>query len=113
MPSPDEVVLWKAPQPGRDPAREIAGGFEPRMYPGNGPYFTRDKTLAVVYQRHYLAGLQEIHLPRVLFEDLLTRGMVVEDPMYPPGISYHVPPLGLSEFNAAINQGSPNVFHPQ
>jgi hypothetical protein len=113
MPSQDDVILWKAPQPGRDGAREIAKGFDPQMYPGNGPYFTTDDMLAERYQRHYLAGLQEIHMPRPVFEDLMSRGVIVEDPMYPPGIGYHVPPSSLPEFNLAIQQGNPNVFHPQ
>jgi hypothetical protein len=94
-------------------AREIAKGFDPQMYPGNGPYFTTDDMLAERYQRHYLAGLQEIHMPHPVFEDLMSRGVIVEDPMYPPGIGYHVPPSSLSEFNLAIQQGNPNVFHPQ
>src|SRR5436309_15958991 len=102
------VVLWKAPQSGLDGARELVGRFDPQLYPGNGPYFTTDKSLAESYERHYRAGLQEINLTRADFEDLLSRGIVLQDPMYPAGISYHVPPGGLAEFNAAIQRG---IFH--
>jgi len=109
----DEVVLWKAAQPGRDAAGELAKGFDPQLYPGKGPYFSPDRSLAESFQKHYQAGLQEIHLPQPVFEDLLSRGIILEDPFYPQGKSYHVPPSGLAEFNRAMRQGSPNVFWPQ
>lgn len=111
--SSGEVDLWKAPEPGRNGARELVDGFDPQVYPGNGPYFTTDQNLAEAYQRHYQAGLEEIHMPRETFDDLLGRGIILEDPLYPAGVSYHVPPSGLSEFNRAMQQGGPNVFHAQ
>src|SRR5947209_3343680 len=112
MAAADEVVLWKAPQPGRDPGKELIEGFEPRDYPGNGPYFTTVRAIAEGYLRHYGAGLQVIYLPRELFAELLRQGIIVADPLYPDGESYHVPPAGLAVFNAALAQGPPNEYQP-
>ncbi len=108
----DEVTLWKAPQKGRDGAAEVASGFDPNVYPGNGPYFAFARDFAEGWQDIYENGLQEIHLPRTLFEDLVQKGVIQSD-SYCPGQSCHVPAAGLAAFNQAIQQGSPNVYHPQ
>jgi hypothetical protein len=110
MASLDKVALWKAPQPGRDAAREICDGFDPKDYPGNGPYFTTVRTIAEEYLKVYQAGMQLVHLPRLSFDELTRKGVIVPDPFYPDGESYHVPPAGLVLFNAAMQQGDPNQF---
>jgi hypothetical protein len=112
MSSVDEVILWKAPQPNRDPARELADGFDPQIYPGNGPYFTTVRAIAEDYQTHYHAGLQVIRLPRRVFQALIDQGIVVPDPLYAENESFHVPPAGLLSFNTAMQQGSQNEFQP-
>lgn len=112
MANHDEVILWKAVQPGRDAVAELAKGFDPQLYPGKGPHFSADRALAESFREHYRAGLQEIHLPLTLFEELFARGVILEDPFYPQGKSYYVPAMGLTEFNQAMCQGSPNVFWP-
>lgn len=111
MASADEVILWKAPQPGRDSAREVIEGFDPQKYPGNGPYFTTVREIAEDYEKHYQAGLQVIRIPRAVFRDLIRNGILVLDPLYPDdNESYHVPPGGLPLFNEAMQQGTPNEF---
>lgn len=107
----DEVTLWKAPQPGRDGAREISDGFDPKEYPGNGPYFTTVQAVAEDYLRAYQAGMQVIHLPRSVFKELIRQGILLPDPYYPDDEGYHVPAAGLAVFNAAIRQGTPNEYH--
>ncbi len=108
----DEVTLWKAPQPGRDGAREVVAGFDPQAYPGKGPYFALDEQLAREYQSNYQNGLQELYLPQSLFDDLVRQGVIVADPFY-PGRSCHVPSGDLPRFNEAIKHGTPNVYHPE
>lgn len=106
-------MLWKAPQPRRDAARELIDGFDSAAYPGNGPYFSVVREIAVEFQDSYQAGLQEIHVPRLLFESLGQKGIIQTDPFYTKGESWHVPPDGLDEFNNAIKQGTQNLYHPQ
>lgn len=108
-----EVVLWKAPQQGRDAAQEIADGFDPISYPNDGPYFTTDISIAEGFALLYQAGLQEIFILEGLFNELITRGVIRCDSYYPLGVSYHVPASGLGAFNHAIQQGSANQFHPE
>ncbi len=110
MESVDEVILWKAPQPGRLATQEIVDGFDPQDYPGDGPYFTTDRSIAETFKKNYGNGIQEIHVPKVEFEGLVNKGIILKDSLYDPGISFHVPPLGLGEFNEAIKKGTPNVF---
>lgn len=94
MAAADEIVLWKAPP-----------------YPGNGPYFTTIRAIADDYLKHYQAGIQAIYMPRTLFADLVQQEIIVADPLYAEGESYHVPPAGLAVFNLAIRQGTPNEYH--
>ena len=109
----DEVTLWRAPSLAcRDPAREVLHGYEPSDYPGNGPYFTAVKDIAKGFAACYGRGMQELHMPRDLFETLIQRGDVQPDGWYGPGESWHVPPGGLAEFNAAIAQGTANKYDP-
>lgn len=111
MAPPDEVPLWKAPQKGRDAIHEITSGYDPDQYPGDGPYFALDKALAVEFEAIYGNGLQEIRMPRSLFDELVRLGVIRRDTYYPTR-SCHVPPVGLPDFNEAINQGTPNEYHP-
>jgi hypothetical protein len=52
-------------------------------------------------------------MPRDLFETLIQRQIIQVDGFYPAGQSWHVPPDGLPEFNAAIRQGCPNYYWPE
>jgi hypothetical protein len=107
------IILWKAPQRGRDAAREVVEGFDPQEYPGNGPYFATVQEVAEQYQLHYRSGLQAFYLSTADFEELRRKGMIVADPFFPEGISYHVPADGLSEFNMALKSGPANEFAPE
>lgn len=111
MDPPGEITLWKAPQPGRAGAQEVIDGYDHLRYPGDGPYFARDKVIADRLQSNYGNGLQEINIPETLFQDLLDQGIVQPDAYYGQERSYHVPPAGLPVFNEAIKKGSPNVYH--
>ncbi len=84
MEQSSEVILWKAPQVNRQPEKEVHSGFDPKDYPGIGPFFALDRPLAEEWQGIYKNGLQEIHLPRAVFEDLLANGMILEDNVYHP-----------------------------
>ncbi len=112
---PDEsavVTLWKAPAPGRlGLADEVVNGFAPSRYPGNGPYFATDKTIALEFRSSYNNGLQEINIPRSVFDQLVQKGVIKVDGLYQRGRSWRVPPRGLGEFNEAIKLGPPNAFH--
>jgi hypothetical protein len=101
----DEVILWKAPQPGRPAEQEIIDGFDPQLYPGNGPYFATIKAIAVGFANIYGNGLQEIHFPKTVFDDLVGRGVILADTFYDPDESYYVPAARLTEFNEAMKQG--------
>lgn len=87
-------------------------GFDPQAYPDKGPFFALEEQLAREYQANYQTGLQEIHLPQSLFDELSRQRVIVEDPFY-PGRSCHVPSRDLPTFNEAIKQGTPNVYHPE
>jgi hypothetical protein len=71
-----------------------------------------DRELAHEWQDVYENGLQQIHLPRSVFEELIRQGIIRPDGYY-PGRSCYVPPDGLAIFNDAIAQGSPNLYEPQ
>ena len=86
-------------------------GFDPKDYPGDGPYFALDKALAEEWQEVYENGLQEIHLARSVFEELQIRGLIKDDLHY-PGRACYVLPDGLPAFNAAILQATPGVYSP-
>lgn len=111
MADQDEVTLWKAPQRSRDAAAEVAAGFDPREYPGDGPYFALDLELAKDWEKIYQNGIQAVHIPRRLYEDLVNRQVIVPD-SYCPGRSCHVPPVGLAAFNEAIRQGTTGTYGP-
>ncbi len=113
MPPGNEVTIWRAPSPHcRHPAREIIDGFDPADYPGNGLYLATDQLLAESFQPCHGNGLQEMFMPRDLFDDLIDRGIIQPDGYYAPGRSWHVLPADLAAFNAAIRQGTPNRYHP-
>ena len=101
----NEVILWKAPQLGRRAEQEIVDGFDPQQYPGNGPYFTTVKAIAEGFASIYGNGLQEIHFSRMVFDNLVARGVIVADTFYDPNESYCVPAARLTEFNEAMKQG--------
>jgi hypothetical protein len=42
----NELALYKAPAPGRDAVPELTKGFNPKNYPGDGPYLALDKHIA-------------------------------------------------------------------
>jgi hypothetical protein len=109
----DELILWKAPQRGRAAEREVVDGYDPAVYPGNGPYFTTKRTVAEDFQDSYANGMQQIHIPGDVFRELIDHGIIVPDPMYDQGVSYHVPSVGLAVFNAAMQRGTPNVYTPE
>ncbi len=108
------VTLWKAPQGGRlNAAGELTEGFDPSQYPGDGPYFATDKAIAEGFRdASYGNGLQEVNIPRGIFDELVAKGIIQPDTFYGPGQAWHVPPDGLAEFNAALKMGPPNVYHP-
>ncbi len=109
----DEVTLWRGVPPNcRDPAGEVVNGYAAVDYPGNGPYFATERQIAHAFAFSYGCGIQELHIPRPLFEALVIQGVILADRYYPPGQSWHVPPGGLADFNAAIQQGTPNHYHP-
>ena len=111
--SSDAVTLWKAPGKGRTGAAgEVRAGFDPAEYPGDGPYFATDKSIAEGFQQSYGNGLQEINIPRSTFDELVQRGVIRMDGYYEPGRSWHVPADRLAEFNEAVKQGATNQFHP-
>ena len=111
--SSDVVTLWKAPGKGRTgAASEVTNGFDPAKYPGDGPYFATDKSIAESFQRSYGNGLQEINIPRSKFDELVNKGVIKVDGYYDAGKSWHVPADRLAEFNEAIGQGPANQFHP-
>jgi hypothetical protein len=113
VPGSEEIVLYKAPQSGRVAPQEVVDGFDPELYPGNGPYFTIDRKIAEGFQETYCNGMQEIYLPKTLFEEFIGRGIIRLDLYYRAGQSYHVPASGLRLFNEAIKLGTPNVYNPQ
>jgi hypothetical protein len=114
VPDEEEVTLWRAPQGDwKDAAREVKEGYVHEHYPAQGPYFATEKAVAVAFQYCYRNGMQEIHLPRLVFEDLVQKGLIQPDGFYLPGQSWHVPSDGLAVFNRAIQLGSPNEYHPE
>jgi RHS repeat-associated protein len=108
-----EVTLYKAPQAGRDPIPELTNGFDPKQYPGEGPFLAVDPSIAEGFQNSYQNGMQKFTMSASSFADLTSRGIIQSDSYYAPGQSINVPPEGLDEFNKAILQGSPNTYTPQ
>lgn len=108
----DFVSLYKAPRAGRTGvADEVVEGFSPDRYPGNGPYFTSDPRIAAEYMFNYRNGMQEIQIPRDLYDQMVSDGVIVRD--LRETASVHVPAEGLERFNEAMRKGPPNVYHPQ
>jgi len=101
----DDVILWKAPQPGRLAEKEMTDGFDPQLYPENGPYFATVKAIAEGFANIYGNGLQEIHLAKTVFDDLVASGVIVADAFYDINESYYVPAVRLVEFNESMKQG--------
>jgi hypothetical protein len=109
----DEVTLWRAPSLScRDPAGEVLHGYKASDYPGHGPYFAAVAEIAKSFAACYGRGIQTLHVPRDLFESLIQQGILQPDGWYGPAESWHVPPEGLAEFNAAIGQGTANEYDP-
>src|SRR5712691_9228603 len=107
------VILWRAPSPSsKEPEREILEGFSPDAYPGNGPYFATEYSIADDWSNHYRKGLQQIHLAKGAFDRLVTEGVVVADGYYPKGQSWHVPNEELSRFNKALEQALLHLYQP-
>ena len=109
-----EVILWRAPsQSCLDPEKEITEGYDPQHYPDDGPYFSIDGKIAQEFSFCYARGLQEIHMAKTTFEELLSRGIIQGDMFYDPGICWHVPSSGLPVFNEALNKDRPiTTTHP-
>ena len=108
----DFVSLFKAPQGGRTGvAQEVVEGFSPGRYPGNGPYFSTDPAIVAEYMFHYRNGMQEIRIPRHLYDEMLGDGVIVRDTFEVNSV--YVPARGLDRFNETLRQGPPNVYYPQ
>ena len=112
MAESDEIVLYKAPQKGRDASNEVVNGFDPALYTENGPYFTTVRTIAQGFQEIYRNGMQKLYLPKAIFEELLEQGIIGPDLYYKPG-RYHVPASALRQFNEAIRLGTQNFHEPE
>ena len=87
-------------------------GFDPADYPGDWPYFALDLALAEDWQRFYQNGLQEIHLARSVFDDLVNQGLIQSD-AFSQGRACYVLPAGLPAFSAAVRQATPGIDVPQ
>ena len=111
-PKGDNVVtLWKAPQAGRSGgAEEVVHGYSPTQYPGMGPFFSTERSVAESYRYHYQNGLQEIKIPKHVYDGLVRDGIVRVDGL--EHASIHVPAEGLGIFNAALRLGPPNAYYP-
>ena len=110
----DEVVdLFRAPSGSRPQSQildELQNGFNSANYPGNGPYFATDKSIAEAFQGHYGNGLQQIRIPKAKYDELVAQGVIQPDGYYSSG-SVHVPANLLDAFNEALKQGPANVLH--
>jgi RHS repeat-associated protein len=116
--SGEMISLWKGPAKYNDvgalriprsPAAEVSNGFDPALYPGNGPYFgvgEAGKAEALSWAKYYGNGFQEIQLPKAAFDSLLERGAIKWDTLYDAGTSVHVPAEGLPTFNSTITGGT-------
>src|SRR5262249_25748098 len=108
-----------APQPGRSGLEgEVAGNFDPARYPGEGGsgegvFFATHRPIAADLQGSYQNGMQEINIPRPVFNQLVQDGVILPDTYHPAGQSWHVPTNRIPDFNAAIRNGTNNTYHPQ
>jgi hypothetical protein len=113
MDTSGEITLWRAPsQACADPEGEVKKGFDPGQYPGQGLYLALFKSVAEGFQRCYGNGLQEMHLSKDVFEELVRQGIIRPDSFYPEGQSWHVLPDCIAAFNEAMLQGSEGHYHP-
>jgi hypothetical protein len=101
----DWVGPSKKRRRGRDGAAELANGFSPSNYPGDGAFFARDKSLAEGFQESYENGLQRVD---ILSKDYraMEGTTILDDTYYAAGRSVRVPPSGLQRFNQAIKSTS-------
>jgi hypothetical protein len=108
----DFVTLWKAPRSGRTSAAdEVVSGFDPKNYPGLGPFLSKTKEGATIWQRFYNNGLQEFRIPRSTYDNLVERGVIKPD--FYQADAVYVPAEGLEAFNRALMQGPMNLYHAQ
>jgi hypothetical protein len=114
MTLPGEIAMWRAPtRRCGDPLGEVQNGFAAADYPGNGLYFATFKPIADSFQFHYRNGLQEFFMPQIEFDALVLKSVIMPDKLYPDGQCWYVPPVGLAEFNACTQLGSPGHYYPQ
>jgi len=105
-------TLWKAPQRGRAGAQqEMIDGYSAKNYPGDGPFFSTDRSVAEGYQRHYENGLQEVKILQKKYDQMANDGTIQTDSL--EKASVHVPESGLGRFNDALQQGPSNTYHSQ
>jgi hypothetical protein len=114
VPDEEEITLWRAPSAGcTDAALEIVEGYQAERYPGKGVYVASNRLVAEDFRRCYANGMQELHLPRPVFDRLVKAGIIQPDSYFPEGQSWHIPPDGVATFNEAIRLGNANVYHPE
>ncbi len=103
-PVQDTVTLWKAPRPSNsNAAAEVVDGYSPNDYPGDGAFFSLDRSVAQKYQFHYQNGLQSIQMPRKVFEQMIKVGVIQND--FYERDSVNIPASGLKQFNSQITSG--------
>jgi RHS repeat-associated protein len=108
------VTLWKAVPPRRTAAiaeEEVKSGFPVNRYPGMGPFFSLEKSVAEKYRYHYQNGMQEIILPKSHYDRMFSSGLIKIDGLEQSSV--HVPASGLDRFNQAIQLGPANKYHPE
>jgi hypothetical protein len=104
--------LYSAPQPTNpDPAGQMVNGFDPAQYP-NGTYFGTNQQVANEYWNQYQNGMQQINMPTGTYNGLVNNGIIQPDTLLPADQSVYVPPDGIGAFNAAMQEGPPNVYVP-
>ena len=104
------VTLWKAPAARRTGAAdEVIEGFDPKRYPGEGPFFATERSVAEKYMRQYDNGLQEIHILKSDYDKMVRDGIIQTDTL--ERASVHIPEEGLGVFNEALKRGPENVYH--
>ncbi|MCM8541265.1 MAG: hypothetical protein NE328_13405 [Lentisphaeraceae bacterium] len=104
----ETVTLFKAPQKGRDGAKEVVEGYDPKTYPGEGPFFSTEKGVSEKYQYHYQNGLQEINIPKKEYDNLVEKKVIQKDTLEKNSVN--VPEKDLEKFNEAIKKGPENKY---
>lgn len=115
----DAGVAARAGCIGRPRPRVLRRCSETAAWLGCGAYPQASKVngctsgarLHVAFPQVYGSGMQEINIPKPLYDDLVKSGAIKSD--FFQADSVHVPVQGLDAFNAAIKEGPPNVYHPQ